>query len=271
MCSNPCWSSGRPSRVRRSQRPPVSSLNPTLPLHPQTWAPSSCVNMSRYRPVLKKLALTQTLYKLDKEILGSLNCGCFSGPRCWCVWSVLSASHRDGPPTAVPDQENRRCQPTHSTTNLWSFLVLFPVRGNARNLLLACVEELSMNNSACINLLWLSSSIWWSSRRLLWGDRWGSFCCSSAAPKRSTANSGTSTRLTPTCVASRSFWRSRASSWGEESSQRHLAPLYSTTLSLIWWVTGTRDTQRFLLFFQFVFMWTFSLLYRWSTLKHVLK
>lgn len=153
MCSNPCWSSGRPSRVRKSQRPPVSSLNPTLLPHPQTWAPSSCANMSRYRPVLKKLV--QTLNILYKEISGSLNCVCFSGPRCWCVWSILSAPHRDGPPTALPDQENRRRQPAHPTAYLWSLLVLFPVRGNARNSLWACAEELSMNNSACINLFHL--------------------------------------------------------------------------------------------------------------------
>ncbi len=219
--------------------------------------------------VLKSLLLC-IMYCIRKNMIFKLWV-CFSGPCCWCVWSLLSASHRDGPPTAIPDQENCRRQPAHPTANLWSLLVLFPVRGNARNSLLTCAEEFSVNNLAWINFLQSSSSIWWSSRRHSWGDKWGSSCCSSVAPKRSTVNSEISTRLTPTCGASRSFWRSRGSSWGEESWLCHLAPLYSMILLLVWWVNRLVWRPR-----NFTLLWvricmTFFLLHRWSTLKHVLK
>lgn len=49
MCSNHSWSSGRANKVKKSLWPPASSSAHTQPPLPQTWALSSCANMSRYQ------------------------------------------------------------------------------------------------------------------------------------------------------------------------------------------------------------------------------
>lgn len=90
--------------------------------------------------------------------------------------------------------------------------------------------------NTCQFSLPLLLSTWWSSRLRLSGGKSESCFCLYAAPRRNIVSCGICTLLTHMCEASRSFWRSRASSSALAWLQLRLAQLYSMTHSSIWWV-----------------------------------
>ena len=127
-CSNHSWTSGRASRVKRSLWPPASSSAHTQPPLLQTWALSSCANMSRYQ-ITENIVIFKTwrsdfcLRNINELTVLLLPLGTC----CWCVWSLLPAVDWNGAPTAISDQEDCWHQPTYSTSCLWPFLVLLSV------------------------------------------------------------------------------------------------------------------------------------------------
>lgn len=229
MCWNHFWSSGRVNRVKKSLWPPASFSAHTLRPPPQTWARSSCANMSRYKK-------TENNYIDSFEKVESLLNNYFFlmlGACCWCFWSLLSTFDWNGSPAALSNQEDCWHQPTYSTSCVWPLLVLLSLwsKPSLSSLVLFSFLTFIDKWHKCnpLILLFHFASIWWFSRHHLSGDKSGSCCCLSAAPRKSIGSWGICILSTPMCAASRSFWRSRASSSGQVWSRPHLAQLSSMT------------------------------------------
>lgn len=159
-----------------------------------------------------------------------------SGTCCWCVWGLLTAADWNGAAAAISDQKDCWHQPTYPTSYLWPFLVLLSVWSTILNVFTFHYPYLHKITSTSKLSLLFALSIWWSSRLRLSGDKSESCCCLSAAPRKNIVSCVICTLLTLMCAASRSSWRSRASSCGLEWSQPHLVQLCSTTHSSILWV-----------------------------------